>query len=881
MPVNDDIPVDDPVEDEILSDEEEVEQIRSIGAHPMLAPIQQKLLVQLKTEENRLNIELLDIVEGLKREKRKREDTGVSLYSTQQQLAKLQLQLESTIKEHASLADTRSQAEEQTTTDLKKLEVVKREVEVEEAKVAKFQKELDRLHETMQLCEKYNESMKGEIALARRVAYKTEENVSEKEKKKGHQDLYIAQLTERIKSTRESFALYKAQLVSQQQETRAAASTLKEAFKEMEAISFEKKQLMSQWKTSLVGIQRRDEALAATREAIDKQKQSSLSTISETKGVKSVIKTEQVKNEDHTAAHDKVVDEIQFLKKEVAKLLQIRSKLEERYVMLRKSLEQTDAESKRVELERKNVEQQIDSVSKNIKIVDDETRTLEIGVAENISTQTTVSKAAQNLAKNELVVRKRIHEKEKDIAKMENEISRNKVQALNVESENKSIRSELDKHVEDLKMKDLQIAKYEQAIRVRNDTVEKKMNVVQSLNRKLEKLAKDGEVDETNGPLEAAIKSYKSDIVKSKEEQEKLKRRWLNIQRELVTATADVEALNSDIHAKTSEQSILEQRRLRMDRAIEKSKTDVVTLRKEINEMHKEMNRLNILTAKNKNLQEKLASETFNLENEFVAELRELEKESLKRDAKVRELVSQRKQFIEELADLESQAMIWQKRYTLEADLQKSLDPTVGTSEIASMKLEVHRMKLRYTALKREQESMIKDMEIAIEKRESIATRNRGRHSKKGYTKQSLKHRIQQLKKMLKSTAKDTAACEEMLAAREGEIQRSAAELEQVTREQEEADAQVSELQKQINECLFSKQRISDANAMCARMLKRYKNIADGNAPKVDGEENGLIGAEARRGAVLRVIKNLQQEFPQFNDVLARVGQLTNIKLPV
>jgi len=50
-----------------------------------------------------------------------------------------------------------------------------------------------------------------------------------------------------------------------QAETHAARSTLKEAEAEMEAIHFEKKQLVQQWKSSLIGITRRDEALQVTR----------------------------------------------------------------------------------------------------------------------------------------------------------------------------------------------------------------------------------------------------------------------------------------------------------------------------------------------------------------------------------------------------------------------------------------------------------------------------------------------------------------------------------------------------------------------------------------------------------------------------------------
>ena len=77
------------------------------------------------------------------------------------------------------------------------------------------------------------------------------------------QDVLIDQLNEKLKRDQEQLALTEAQLVSQRSETAAASQTLAEANREMEAITFEKKQLLQQWKSALIGMERRDEALQA------------------------------------------------------------------------------------------------------------------------------------------------------------------------------------------------------------------------------------------------------------------------------------------------------------------------------------------------------------------------------------------------------------------------------------------------------------------------------------------------------------------------------------------------------------------------------------------------------------------------------------------
>jgi septal ring factor EnvC (AmiA/AmiB activator) len=75
-----------------------------------------------------------------------------------------------------------------------------------------------------------------------------------------------------------------AQLAAQANETRAARDTLAEAESEMEAINFEKKQLVQQWKSSLLGMARRDEALQATEDALRKQREQEMAIDTEVEG---------------------------------------------------------------------------------------------------------------------------------------------------------------------------------------------------------------------------------------------------------------------------------------------------------------------------------------------------------------------------------------------------------------------------------------------------------------------------------------------------------------------------------------------------------------------------------------------------------------------
>lgn len=67
-------------------------------------------------------------------------------------------------------------------------------------------------------------------------------------------------MNQEIRKLNDSKSVYEAQIVAQRAETEAAVKTLQEAAKEIEAVAFEKRQLELQWRSSLIGIQKRDEA---------------------------------------------------------------------------------------------------------------------------------------------------------------------------------------------------------------------------------------------------------------------------------------------------------------------------------------------------------------------------------------------------------------------------------------------------------------------------------------------------------------------------------------------------------------------------------------------------------------------------------------------
>lgn len=115
-----------------------------------------------------------------------------------------------------------------------------------------------------------------------------------------------------------------------------------------------------------------------------------------------------------------------------------------------------------------------------------------------------------------------------------------------------------------------------------------------------------------------------------------------------------------------------------------------------------------------------MTNDNFNIENEFKQKLKELENESIRLESHISTLKEEKADILAEIVEAERQILLWERKIQLEREMQDALDPNIGQTEIVAMKKEIHRMELRYEQLRKKQEQMIKDMERAVFKRETI-----------------------------------------------------------------------------------------------------------------------------------------------------------------
>ena len=858
--------------------EDEEEMIRNIGEDPLMERVQEALNKQLTLHFERVDLELRELTEDARMAKESRKDVGVTLYGVQQQLAKLQMDLEETHSKFNGIADRRVKAEDDSRKLRKILDENNIQIEQEQRTFDTNKTELDALNVTLRQIIEYNEEMKGEIAVTRRAAYKAEENIGKLENKKMTQDLLIDSLNEQIKRLHEEVALYEAQRLSQAQETKAAQDTLNDATKEMGAIDFEKKQLMQRWKSSLIGLQRRDEALQKMHDSITVERESTISMQAEADGYKKLMVDAQAKNEQLIALKMKIEHQAKAVEKTTAATEKEQARLEKRYEKLKRALEETDLKTRKRRVEGERIALKIRGIEKQVAAVEKERYEVETVILSRQGQQVTASKAAKNLTKQAAQIQLEIHEKEMERAQIDNEISRIKVDCLNTAAHDKDLRVNLDQLVGELKDKDALIEKYELEIRQRNDEIEKKMYIVDRLNRKYEQLTA-GDEEENLGPLESTIKNLTKQTERVSTESRELERQWLRHQTELVAVVNASEIVSGAVHELKSREAILQQKVLRSDKSVEMQRAAVAGLKRGINDLHNNMSKLNELLAKNKAAQDYLANENYAKEIDFINDLKDLEAQSIRMDAKLESIKEEKATLMEDIVLAEKHMMLWEKKIQLEKETVKALDPTVGQSEAKSMEKEIHRMKLRYETLKRDQEKMIREMERAIMKRETISTRNRGKKDAR-MTVAGLKKSLKSCKKKMKGHSKQLQEYDDIIKSSLDAGENIGMELSKANVQYTKLEEAAQDKKRDINSKLYEKQRMIRALERQQHLLSRYAQFEtqfrSGESvarPESDGVDE-LQAAEDTISRAHRVVEALKAAHPDMNEVLDRVTTL-------
>ena len=873
------------------------EAVRAIGQTPMLESVQKMLREQQVKELHEKQLNLQDLEEELRRGQKQREGLGVQLYGLQQQLASLQLKLEDS---HGKVQETmraRSSSEREAVDKKQILDDFQKELSSSEDKLKAAKAEENAVKAAVKQVESFLEETRGEIAVMRRATHKTDEAVAELEKKKSEQDLYIDARVERVAQLQEELALVEAQRQSQRLETGAAESTLREAAKEMATTVFEKRQVVAQWNSTLIALSKRDEAHQSMVDAIRERQEDRRTVISEVEGLKKSAQKVQFESEQLVERKLRQESALKAADESLAKHERAYGKLAEHFSVLKKSLEQQDAEARRLKGMLSSAANELRAGESQTQAVERQRHALELEADALVNDRVTASKASKNLGREAGKLQKYLHAKDLELAAVENETARVRIDKLSTQSHTEQLAGELALRLDELKDKGRLIEKYKAEIRQRHDQIEKRTYVVDRLNRKLDKMVANEEEPESLGPLEATIKNLSRETQALEQQNRELERQWLRLQTEFVKVVSEAEAEQATVQELSSTETILLQKRTRLDGKIAQQNTELKELEGQVRRMHNDMHKLNELIAEHKGKHEELANTNEVMQADFVAELKELERQSVASEAAIEKTKLDKQQLLDEILESERQIKLWEKKIQLEKETQAALDPTVGQGEVKAMEKEIHRMRVRYDNLTREQERMIKDMETAILKRETITSRSSKNASQAAkhlvargpknlasddaiaeLTVADLARKLKDEAKRARQFSKECHESERAIADKIMDSENTSLELEKASAAFATIEDDVSARKRAINDALYLKQKnIENINRM---QLMAQKYIDFSKHPIEDAgvaqEEVDILldQSQDQIQTIVHTLKAIGGSQPHLVEVLDRVAKL-------
>lgn len=345
--------------------------------NPMMDRVHSALKTQLKNTRDRVKKEYLGQQEDLRNVKKRREDCGVELYGMQQQLARLQTNLDSVDANYRELGKKRKKDDKFNNELLNAYSDKNNKLDENRKHQRTSKAELEELVEIVRHAKKFNQEMKNEVAVSKRTASKADETVKGLQNEKSNQDFYIDGLNEKFKDLEGDVNLSNEQLSLQKSRTEGATKMLHETGAELEVLAIDKRQLVQQWNSSIIALARRDQALAAAAKTLKKAKDATKDHKSELFGLKREIATVRIDKENMVLTCNRFDNEGKFFDEEIEKIQVKQESTAKHFEILQKSIMKTNEEDSKADAKISKTNSEIIAVTHKIEMITSERKNIE------------------------------------------------------------------------------------------------------------------------------------------------------------------------------------------------------------------------------------------------------------------------------------------------------------------------------------------------------------------------------------------------------------------------------------------------------------------------------------------------------------------------
>ncbi|KAL1379482.1 hypothetical protein pipiens_014872 [Culex pipiens pipiens] len=848
--------------------------------HPLLERFQQALKAHLLRVKDQLEEEIAELDHRLEQNEKDSEEVGARLYDLQEEIDSQKELLDIYGKEIMEVSARRKVAEEMAAG-------YKKEYDEENLKLKEFKRihnehlvELDNLTILEAEFSKWDQEIKDEIAVAKRVASKDVKDQMAAAEEKRKKDLLVFNLDAEVRRKERELEGIEEQIKEQEGATDVINRSLADANSDLEVLQHEHKRLFQAWGEVIVAIQQRDRVLSRTKEELEKVYEEHKVIKSKTDITKKTAAKEMEQNEKLSGFKARIQGDINVLEKQVNKEQEEEDKLTRELDHYALILEQTEADMLKAQQEGLLIANHLKSLRQTLNQQNQKKFELEEQILELLQDQITTDKAGESQGKTLRETQEKRRELEIGMSDTEHKLS---IALLDLEKwrgiveKSKGEVSQIKKEHDSL---DNEARKYDDEIKIIKEIIATKLRKLDSLNRQLEQLITQAGGHELN-PDELKLLDVQHDILELDAKIKEAQENWLKLQNSVVSLSEKrVQQLN-DINYSRKKLLLVEQKAIKIETRLEEVLSENREIVRSLSTLNSRLDTVSLELFKTKKTHEKEEMECEISHQQTTERLREAELSVLNLEQDLADLGKEIDECKQEVLDKHREALSWETKYKMSYEAKKFKDEeSAQNSEIGIMKAEIHRMQVRFTQLKRMQEKLVTDLENTVHHREHIFDTVNARekvYGSKFKSRSTMQHKINELKNKLKIVFGEISDTEKNLIEIDTAQKLLQAEIENKSQQIEEEKIQTSLIKSEIEQATLLKQENLDYIVRHQYRARRYRAFAGANQlPKFRNEI--LIQADLQRQREINetiggIVENLMIDFPGQRFNLSKIWQ--------
>ncbi|XP_056635967.1 coiled-coil domain-containing protein 40 [Diorhabda sublineata] len=823
--------------------------------HPLLAQFQEALKEYLLSQIDRAKEDIFVIEQDITYKNKEIEAVGERTYEMQQMVCKQHNQLETLIND-IKLKELEQQKEENNLIENKK---VLKEIENKLFQSEKVNKELQA--ETKAVTDlnnhllRYGSKFETQLNVNRRILEKARKDDEQLNKQKIRQDYMLHTLEKELWKHEAELEQIHLQVSTKQSELDKLEEFVITENTNIVARQTEYKCLMLSWKAAYNAVGARSKILDEVSGNLNKLNEKYRALKMETIGTKKLCKLELEENEKLVHLKNRADLDIKNITSQLVEEKSKRIEIESKLFDLQRVMQETESGLEEVKQEVKPKQIQQDRISSRKKV------------------ETTL--AAMQHKKQE--INTILMEVENRHASVVADSEEQKIHNENLNFKYNDLCMQLDKLEKEAGQVKSQKEKYEFRYRKLQKTFAAK--TIQ-----LERLTASRNV-ELGSKSDLRIVELNKAIDDTQESIKKLQLFWLREQNNILIVSGERQQQIHNINLRKKEVLILEQKNMRIDDEIQQIRQNEKKVSNAIDALSTKSKVLSEYVFKTRNKKTTLDKTTTLLQSQYESKLKDSELQLLELEAEIAQAEEEKLVLSKNLIETNREGLEWEKKFQEARNTYLDIKNEKGAGgDTSNLKIQIHRLNVIYSELKKVQEKLLCNLKHCISRRESIFFVSEAKESKDAAMKRipgskmrmNILKKIDNIRNQIKQSDNETETIKKSILSVQQQILEAERNLQDTIKGRSDRENRVLHLQNQLESAKTNRQFKFEILLLKQRRAVMYKQIVKQQKPHLKyNDEDDLINEykyqKNQNKKLMKILEYITRDFPSKITVLNRL----------